>query len=251
VGKVFLPGWLVDLNGVLSDPLGLVRCSGTLTMRVSPTILAAAAALLVPQAADAAVLEPINACYRSLDVETRESVPVRASGFTPGERVNVYVDGVLVRQDVVVLTDGQISGGVDAPYVASGERPFTLTVTEVEQPSNTASATSRVTALSARLKPQRAKPHQRVRFIGSGFTDGTDVFAHYVRKGKLRKTVRLGAAQGPCGRIDVLRRQIPIKRPALGRWIVQLDNQRAYSTEPNGVFMQLRINVTKGPRALP
>src|SRR5689334_12474873 len=124
VGTAFLPGWLVDLAGVLSDPLGLVRCSGTLTMRVSPTILAAAAALLVPQAADAAVLEPINACYRSLDVETRESVPVRASGFTPGERVNVFIDGQRVQENVVVLSDGRISGGVPAPYMASGQRLF-------------------------------------------------------------------------------------------------------------------------------
>src|SRR4051795_2496053 len=138
VGTAFLPGWLVDLGAVLSDPLGLMRCSGSLMMRVSPTILAAAAVLLLPQAAQAAVLQPIAACYRSVDEQTRETVPVRASGFTPGEHVNVYVDDRLVQENVVVLTDGQVSGGVPAPFVGKGERPFTLTVTEVDQPSNTA-----------------------------------------------------------------------------------------------------------------
>src|SRR5687767_13490741 len=172
VGTAFLPGWLVDLGAVLSDPLGVMRCSGILMMRVSPTILAAGAALLVPHAAQAAYLAPIDPCYRSLDEQRRETVPVRASGFTPGEHVNVYVDGVLVQQDVVVLTDGQISGGVEAPYVAKGERPFTLTVTEVSKPSNTASVMSRVTALSLRLKPRRAAPQRRVRVIGRGFIDG-------------------------------------------------------------------------------
>jgi hypothetical protein len=248
VGTAFLPGWLVDLGAVLSDPLGLMRCSGILMMRVSPTILAAGAALLVPHAAQAAYLAPIDPCYRSLDEQRRETVPVRASGFTPGEHVNVYVDGVLAQQDVVVLTDGQVSGGVEAPYVEKGERPFTLTVTEVGQPSNTASVMSRVTALSLRLKPRRAAPQRRVRLIGRGFIDGDLVYAHYVRKGKLRKTLKLGPPQGPCGRVDVKRRQIPLRRPALGRWKLQVDNQPAYSPKPDSVFMTLKITVTENPR---
>ena len=217
-------------------------------MRVSPTILAAGAALLVPHAAQAAQLEALAPCYRSVDERTRETVPVRAGGFTPGEHVNVYVDGVPAQQGVTVLTDGTISGGVPAPHIAKGERAFTLTVTEVEQPSNTASVASRVTALSLRLKPRRAAPGRRVRVIGSGFTDGPDVFAHYVRKRKLRKTVRLGTPQGPCGRIDVKRRQIPLRKPALGRWTLQVDNQKAYSAQPNGVRVLLPITVTENPR---
>ena len=217
-------------------------------MRVSPTILAVGAALLAPSAAQAAYLTPLDPCYRSVDPQTRETVPVKANGFTPGEHVNVYVDGELVQQDVVVLSDGQINGSVRAPYVAKGQRMFTLTVTEVEQPSNTASVTSRVTALGLRLKPPEASPRQRVRFIGSGFIDGTDVYAHYVRKHRLRKTVRLGAPEGPCGRIDVKRRQIPLRRPALGRWTLQVDNREDYSVQPDSVFMRLSITVSEGPR---
>jgi hypothetical protein len=216
-------------------------------MRVPPAILAAGAVLLVPQAAEAAYLAPIAPCYRSVDEQTRETVPVKAGDFTPGEHVNVYVDDQLVQQDVVVLTDGQINGGVPAPHVERGERAFKLTVTQVEQPTNTATVFSRVTALSLRLKPRRAAPARRVRFIGSGFI-GTDAYAHYVRKGKLRKTVRLGTPQGPCGRIDVKRRQIPLRKPALGRWRLQVDNQPAYSPRPDSVFMTLSINVTRAPR---
>ena len=218
-------------------------------MRVLSTILAAGAALLAPQAAAAATIQPLGPCYRSVDADTRETVPVKASGFTPGERVNVFLDGRVVQENVTVLPSGEIQGGVSAPYQATGERPFTLTVTEVEQPSNTASTSSRVTALALRLKPRRAAPSRRVRFIGRGFTDGPEVFAHYVRKGKLRKTVSLGAPQGPCGRVSVKRRQIPLKRPALGRWRLQVDNQPAYSPEPPSVFMRLTITVTRSPFA--
>ena len=216
-------------------------------MRVLPTILTAGAVLLLAQPAQAAVLEPIAACYRSVDEQTRETVPVRASGFTPGEHVNVFVDDQPVQQNVVVLTDGQISGGVPAPFVAKGERPFTLTVTQVEQPSNTATVASRVTALSLRMKPRNASPTRRVRILGRGFI-GTDAYAHYVRRGKVRRTIRLGTPQGPCGKVDVKRRQFPIKRPALGRWTLQVDNQKTYSATPDSVFMTLIIRVTQAVR---
>ena len=213
-------------------------------MRVLSTILAAGAVLAAPQAAAAATIEPLAPCYRSVDPDTRETVPVRASGFTPGEHVNVYLDSKLVQENVTVLPDGQVQGGVAAPYQVRGERPFTLTVTEVGQPSNTASTASRVTALALRLRPREAAPSRRVRFIGRGFIDGTEVFAHYVRKGKLRKTVSLGAPQRACCLVYVKRRQIPVRRPALGRWALQVDNFETYSAEPPGVFMRRALAVT-------
>ena len=215
-------------------------------MRLSLPILGAVlAVLLAPQAAQAAVLDPLGPCYRSVDSETRETVPVLGRGFTPGQTVTVRVDGIVAQDGVVADTNGNVIGSVQAPYRASGERPFTITVTEDNQPGNTASATSRVTALDARLKPRTTGPRKRVRFIARGFTDGTSVYAHYVRKGKHRKTVLLGAAQGPCGRIDVRRSQFPFK-PAVGRWTLQVDNQADYSAEPLGVFVRLAITVSRG-----
>jgi len=212
-----------------------------------PILLGAALAAAAPQAAQAAELSPLGACYRSVDSQTRETVPVRATGFTPGEQVNVAIDGVVV-DTATALPEGNVEGQVTAPYQERGERPFTLTLTETDHPTNSASAVSRVAALSFRLKPRNSAPSKRVRFIGRGFTDGDFVYAHYVRKGKLRKTVLLGAAQGPCGRIDVRRRQIPIDRPATGRWTLQVDNQKRYSTQPASVFVRWAINVQRTPR---
>jgi hypothetical protein len=212
---------------------------------VGPIIAAAAIALAAPQAARAATLDPLAGCYRSVDVQTRENVVVRAQGFTPGAVVIVSIDGAVVRDDVTALHDGTVEGSVPAPHQAKGEKPFTLTVTERDRPSNTASAKSRVTALALRLKPRQASPSRRVRFVGRGFTDGTRAYGHYVKAGRHRRTVDLGEPRGACGRIDVKRRQIPIRRPRTGRWTLQVDNQLGYSAEPASVFVRLAITVQR------
>jgi len=217
-------------------------------------VIATAAAALFPQAAQAApTIEPLKPCYRSVDEVTTENVHVAAGGFSPDSPVDVSIDGAVVADDVFTNKDGFVSGDVKAPFRATGERAFTLTVTEPDKPVNTVSYTSRVTALAMRLKPRKAKPSKKVRFIGRGFTDNgaTMVYAHYVRAGKLRKTVALGAPEGPCGTIDGKHRQIPISKPKTGRWTLQVDNQAVYSPQPAGVFVRLAITVRRVLRAQP
>jgi hypothetical protein len=218
-------------------------------MRASNAILAAlAVSAALPAAAGAATLQPLKACYRSVDSKTRESVQVQAGGFTPGAAVDVSIDGIVVTTGVTADQDGNVAGTVTAPYQAQGERPFSLTLTETQRPENAATAQSRIAALDVRLKPQRAKPSSLVHVLGRGFVDGPQIYAHYVRAGKLRKTVSLGAPAGPCGRLDVERRQIPVRRPATGRWTLQVDSQRAYSPRPASVFVRLAITVKRVPR---
>jgi hypothetical protein len=211
-------------------------------------ILLAAALLCAPQAAQAATLDALRPCYRSVDDGTRETVHVQAGGFTPGAAVNVAIDGVVVQRDVIALPDGTVSGDVRAPHQRRGERPFSLTVTERDRPANTATVASRVAALSVRLKPREAKPSRRVRFLGRGFLEGTDVYGHYVRRGKARRTVLLGRAEGPCGRLNVKRRQIPVRRPKTGRWTLQVDDQPQYGPQPPSVLVRLAITVKRVPR---
>jgi hypothetical protein len=207
--------------------------------------LAVVAGFALPGTAQAAVLAPLAPCYRSVDEFSRENVLVQASGFTPGANVDVFIDGVPVQRGVEVLQDGTVSGQVDAPYQGFGERTFTLTATERETPTNTASTTSRVTALDMRLRPRRTRPQRQVRFIGRGFIDGPEVFGHYLRGEKLRKTVSFGAPEGPCGRVDVKRRQIPVRNPRVGRWMLQVDNQAEYSAAPPGVSVEVPITVRR------
>ena len=48
--------------------------------------------LLAPAAVRAVTLAPLNACYRSVDEASRETVHVSAGGFTPGEDIEVSID---------------------------------------------------------------------------------------------------------------------------------------------------------------
>ena len=215
-------------------------------MRITTAILATTLlACAAPAAASAATLQPLKACYRSLGEKTRETVEVKAGDFTPGSKVNVSIDGTVVTRDVVALPDGTIVGSVTAPYQARGQRPFSLTVTQNDQTANTVTAQSRVAALDMRLKPREATPSSRVRFLGVGFIDGDGIYGHYLRRGKLRKTVLLGRPQGPCGRIDERHRQIPIRSPRTGRWTLQVDNEPNYTPRPLTVFVRLDITVKR------
>jgi hypothetical protein len=208
-------------------------------------LLAAAAA---PQAAQAATLAPLKPCYVSVGPQKREPVTIQADGFTPGSAVDVSEDGVTV-DSPQALSNGGISGTVPAPYQSAGERPFTLTLTQHDDPANTVSAPTRVAALSLRVKPRKAPPGRRVRFIGAGFTGGGRVYGHYLFAGKLRRSVSLGVPTGPCGHVDAKRRQIPVHKPHTGRWTLQADALKAYDPQPATVFVRLAITVKKVLRA--
>ena len=72
------------------------------------------------------------------------------------------------------------------------------------------------------------------------------MWAHYLYKGKVRKTVRLvRRIKNPCGTFSVKRKQIPIKRPKLGVWRLQVDQQKRYSRAPDGVNVRADIKVQK------
>jgi hypothetical protein len=102
-----------------------------------------------------------------------------------------------------------------------------------------------VTALSVKVRPRRARPSQRVRFRGRGFTDLGAIYAHYIRRGKLLKTVRLAtASSGACGTFTARRRQFPF-RPELGTYLVQIDQHHRLTDD--GPLFKLTIDVRRRP----
>ena len=214
-------------------------------MRATNAILALLFALAAaPAAADASSVDPIHACYRSVNKDTREKIPVVGHEFTPGSTVNVSVDGA---PPIAATADqnGNVIGTVTAPFQKHGERPFSITLTQADIPDNTATLESRIAALSLRLRPSSASPARHVRFVGLGFVDGDGIYGHYLRGGKLRKTVLLGRPQGPCGSFDERHRQIPIRRAQTGRWTLQVDNQAVYSPQPASPFVRVEISVQR------
>jgi hypothetical protein len=106
-----------------------------------------------------------------------------------------------------------------------------------------------VVALSFRLEPNDARPRSRVRFVGAGFTGRGPVYAHYVRGRKPRRTVKLTTRKGPCGTFDVKRRMIPLRRPAMGVWTLQIDHRRDYRRRPDdSIWYAYSIEVYRMPR---
>ena len=219
---------------------------------MAPPVLAGLGGLVVvlalPAVAGAATVNPLKPCYISTSSGT-ERVPVRGSGFTPGATVDIAMDGTVVEENVFVESDGSFgagSAGIPAPHVARGQRAFTITVTEDGNPAHVARARTRVVALSFALEPSNARPWRRVRFTGAGFTEPGPVFAHYTFRGRLRRSVRIARPKGPCGSFAVKRRMIPIARPALGRWTLQIDQRRRYRPRPaSSVWFAYTVHVVR------
>ena len=197
------------------------------------------------QAPGVPALAPLKACYVSAGEpeDRREGVNVSATGFTPMAAVEIYVDGVLAiagQADVV----GDVKATVKAPFQLAGEREFGVTLVETNNRAKTVGALTRVTSLGVTLRPREARSSQKVRFRGRGFTAGAGVFAHYVYRGRARKTVRLAQRPtGPCGTFAVRRRQIPIRRPKTGKWELQVDQQRRYTRQPTTNWVRLAITL--------
>jgi len=225
-----------------------------MTARRAARLLAVLAVLLMaaPAAARAAALEPLKGCYVSVSESTREGVDVIGSGFTPGAIVDVSLDGQ-VQRTVQADPAGNLPAQVlQAPHQPSRERAFNVTAAERGNAANAVTLGSRVTALNLGIKPRRARPSKRVTFRGRGFTGPGRVYAHYLFKGKVRRTVTLARApRSPCGTFTARRKQIPVKRPRTGTWTLQVDQQRRYSRAPASVFVRVSIVVQRVFRLRP
>ena len=221
-------------------------------------LLLVASLHVLPAAAHAApTIAPLKPCYVTADTpdgHQSEGVAISAAGFTPNSTVSLFLDGVLQPEgehlQVGQAGDLVLARAFPAPFVASGSRSFTLTLTEDGNPANTVSATAKSTALGVTVEPRQARPSQRIRFRGLGFTKSKPVYAHYLFRGKLRKTVRMARRPRECGGFTAHRRQIPIRNPHVGTWTVQFDQSRRFVNPFRTpiVFVRLAIRIRLVPR---
>jgi hypothetical protein len=196
--------------------------------------------------AAAATVEPLKACYVSAGLaETeRETLVIRGSDFAQEGAVEVLFDGV-VMGGARTGSVGEFEVRMPAPFQETGDRAFTVTVRDA---TAEISQTTRVTNLAMTVKPRRAAPGRRVRISGRGFTRDAPVFAHYVFGGEQQLRVRLARrSTGPCGTFRVKRRLLPIEDAANGRWLMQVDQKRAFSPEPDPVWVRRPIVVSEVP----
>lgn len=220
-------------------PVGVDTCTAMLRAAALAFLLLALGAA----GARAATVEPLKPCYVSAgqaDGE-REAVMVRGTDFVQASTVEVLFDGVVVGS-APTGSIGEFEIELPAPFQPAGERAFAVTVRDG---TNEISLTTHVTNLAMTVKPRRASPSRRVRIRGRGFTLAAPVFAHYLFGGAEQKRVRLARrSTAPCGTFDVRRRLLPVEDARSGRWIMQVDQKRVYSPEPDPVWVRRPIDVT-------
>jgi hypothetical protein len=229
------------LYPILSTPCGVLR-----EVRVLAATIVLLAALAAPAQA-VVTMSPLKPCYVSDgDLPTqRERILVHATGFSPLAALTLQIDGATVATGISDAF-GVANASVPAPFEGRDEHDFTLVIFENQNFRNNALATSRVTNLAVTLRPRRARPSRRVRFNGRGFTADAPVYGHYVFGGKVRRTVRfVDRPVMPCGVFHARGKQIPVRKPHVGTWTLQVDQQRHYSPQPVTNAQRVIIRVRK------
>jgi hypothetical protein len=186
----------------------------------------AATALIAPAAAEAGSLALPAQCA----IEGAR-VPLGGAGWTPNRLVNLsYGD-----RQTSALADaaGNLGDGNDFIFVpfsdkANFVRDYTITAVDSANPANTATLPFKGVEFGVEVTPRRGRPGTQSTFRIGGFAPGREVFAHYVFRGRRRKTVSMGTAKAPCGTITTRRRQLPT-RVRYGLWKIQVDQSQSYS----------------------
>ena len=198
-------------------------------------------ALLAAPAAAATVAD-LEPCYVSAGEadDEREQIVISGTDFTQVSTVDVLFDGVLVGS-APTGSIGEFELRLPVPFQLKGERRLVVSVRDA---ATQVDKVTRVTNLAMRVSPRNSSPDRRVRIRGRGFTQPGPVFAHYLFGGKEQKTVRLARrSTSPCGTFAVKRRLLPVDAARTGRWIMQVDQRRAYSPEPDPVWVRRPIDV--------
>ncbi|MBA2505474.1 MAG: hypothetical protein H0V29_05955 [Thermoleophilaceae bacterium] len=194
------------------------------------TLTALAGALVLAPAVQAATVALDKPCYRG-----GETARVSGTGFTPGAPYSANVNGQQLPSGTgTVRPDGTFSGGFGVGAVQNtAERSFTFGASDG---TNSSLATYTVTPFSVQFSPSSGNPRTlRVRFRGFGFGKGKRVYLHYVKGGREKTTVSLGATEGDCGGFSKKKKLFPF-RPTHGTYTLQYDTKKTYSRSTAGGF---------------
>jgi hypothetical protein len=216
-----------------------------MTTRFTAVAAALFLAAALPAAASAAQIQTDQGCYQ----DDTGTVAVSGNGFEPNQSYQVTLDGQALPGGTG-MTDaaGGVAGSFATPELAAqSEHVYTLGVV---QGANAPTTTFSVTPFIADFTPGSGNPKTlRVRFNVSGFglvARNPIVYLHYVRpNGKLKRTIKLGKAQGVCGQIKRTSRKklFPFKAQR-GAWTLQFDTRKGYRKGVTGAdFLYYTIGV--------
>ena len=188
--------------------------------------------------AQGAILSTDRACYR-------EGEPVMLSGspFTPQGPVDVSVDGARLAGPFLADAAGRLGAQLMAPAPTQmGERTFRIAAADRRRPALAGSVTKVVSPFGVTMRPGGGSPGARRRITARGFTGGGTLYAHVVRRRRIR-TVQIGRLAGACGTLTA-RKRVLRRRARAGVYRVQFDTARTYRrrTVPRAIY---RVRVSR------
>ncbi|HWI08313.1 MAG TPA: hypothetical protein VNT54_12470 [Solirubrobacteraceae bacterium] len=180
------------------------------------------------------------------------TMPVVASGFTPGRPVTLWTSSARARPLPVISGLADASGvlkGLAAPPAlaspATNLESFSLIAADPTNPSLTAGPFAfSVVRFGMTRSPAPQRPDQRVKFSARGYVPGKRVYAHFRHRGRTRRTVTLGVAKGPCGITSRRMRALPTKL-RYGTWRVYVDQSERFSSRSRPQWID-PFQVTRG-----
>lgn len=209
----------------------------------------------LPVAALAVAVPPA----RAADVKTlpcvpyvsgQQTMPLAASGFTPGGLVTLYTStpsspapriltaarpdalGGFLSVPAAHAAPGVLQHQLPPPFAPRTRnlQTFTLLAEDKSNPAAPilASTSFQVVRFGMTRSPNPKRPRQAVTYTARGFLPGKRVYAHFRYRGVTRRTVSLGIAKGPCGITSRKMRALPTKL-RYGDWRAYIDQSRRFS----------------------
>lgn len=185
---------------------------------------------------------------QAADIWTQPCVPyiadqptmlVSGSGFHAGATVALATNHAAA-SPLRPLDQGRADAAGALPLVTTLPPPFdptgrnvqtfSLVAAELADPHAPVLATTtfQVVRFGLARSPKPRYGSSRVTFTARGFTPGQPVYLHFRFGGVTRRTVSLGAAQGPCGIASRRMRALPT-RARYGAWRVYVDQSPTFA----------------------
>ncbi len=183
--------------------------------------------LAAPAGAAAATLDANSSCYFNNSLAR-----LSGSGFAPDSPITFTVNGKALNETATTTPSGDVQVRYDPPRTRR-ERKLVIEATDSEGTSaSTRIFVSRRRGVTADPESTNNVRTWRAVMRLFGFGQGK-AFIHYLDPdGQMRKTVKLGRLQGPCGRLKTgERRVMPFDNPEFGVWRLQFDTRRRYDKD--------------------
>jgi hypothetical protein len=158
--------------------------------------------------------------------------PASGTGF-PASDIVVLDYGAGASGTADADATGTFSGTWKPPVNTSFTKPLQGTLTARSFSDPNVRATTRFSYIRFGSNfPVNGKTNGVTTWRFGGWATGKPIYGHYRYGGQTLKHFRFGTASGPCGTLLVRARRLPVKRPRVGTWTLQIDQRPNYTPNP-------------------